>query len=243
MGTGLAIVCAQKGYSFVAVMSRGNSSERIAMMRALGAKVILVNQSQNSVHGKVSGEDLRLVELEAQRLTKKIGAFRADQFEHEGNRNSHYTGTAEEFWRQSEGLITAFCDFVGSGGTYSGCSMYFKEKKSSIKCFVVEPEGASILSGKHNENVAHAIQGGGYSMSELSQMYSLEPDGYIEISDNEAIDMARKLACKEGIFAGFSTGANVSAALKLIEGELQGGVIGVIACDSGLKYLSTDLWS
>ena len=128
MGTGLAIVCAAKGYPFVAVMSKGNSPERARMMQALGAEVVLVDQCPGAKQGYVSGEDLKLVELEATRLARDRDAYRADQFEREGNRNAHYFGTAPEIWEQSGAAITAFCDFAGSGGTFAGCSRFFKEK-------------------------------------------------------------------------------------------------------------------
>ena len=242
MGTGLAIVCAVKGYPFVAVMSKGNSTERARMMQALGAEVILVDQCQGSKPGEVSGNDLKLVDIEAVRLTSERNAFRADQFEHEGNRNAHYFGTAPEVWEQSGGEVTAFCDFAGSGGAFAGCSRYFKEKNPGIGCYVVEPEDAATLSGSGVINPEHPIQGGGYSMEELSQLDGIEPDGFIKVSSREAIDYTRRLAKEEGIFAGYSSGANLAGAIQLLEGPLPGATIAIIACDSGLKYLSTDLW-
>ena len=243
MGTGLAIVCAVKGYPFVAVMSKGNSPERARMMRALGAEVILVDQCPDSQPGKVSGTDLKLVDGEATRLTNKLGAFRADQFAHAGNSEAHFDGTAREIWEQSGGCITAFCDFVGSGGTFAGCARYFKEQDADIACFIVEPEGAAALRGEAVTNPEHPIQGGGYSMSALSQLEDVSPDGFLTVSSGDAVDCARRLASEEGIFAGFSTGANLSAALELLNGRLPGATIAIIACDSGMKYLSTDLWA
>jgi len=243
MGTGLAIVCAVKGYPFFAVMSKGNSPERARMMRALGAEVILVDQCPESRPGKVSGADLKLVDEEATRLTNKLGAFRADQFAHAGNSEAHHDGTAREIWEQSGGCITAFCDFLGSGGTFAGCARYFKEQDADISCFVVEPEGAAALRGELVTNADHPIQGGGYSMSVLSQLEGVTPDGFLTVSSTDAIDCARRLASEEGIFAGFSTGANLSAALDLLNGPLHGATIAIIACDSGMKYLSTDLWA
>ena len=126
-GTGLAIVCAAKGYHFVAVMSRGNSMERASMMRALGAEVVLVDQLPESVPGQVSGADLARVEAKAQAIAQARGAYRADQFQLEGNARAHYATTAPEIMRQAGG-IDAFCDFVGSGGSFVGCARYFKEK-------------------------------------------------------------------------------------------------------------------
>jgi cysteine synthase A len=241
MGTGLAIVCAAKGYPFVAVMSKGNSPERATMMRALGAEVILVDQCHGSKAGEVSGEDLKLVAEEASRLADLRGAFRADQFELAGNRNAHFAGTAPEIWSQSGGSLDAFCDFAGSGGTFAGCARYFGPL--GVRCFVVEPDGAAALSGEQVRAPDHPIQGGGYGMSSLSQLDGIKPDGYLTVTSREAIDCARRLAREEGIFAGYSSGANLAAALKLLDGACRGATIAVVACDSGLKYLSTGLWS
>lgn len=243
MGAGLAIVCGIKGYPFIAVMSSGNSTERVKMMRALGAEVILVDQNPDSVPGQVSGADLELVRVEARKLTKKLDAFRADQFEHEGNQDAHYHGTGPELWEQSGHVVSAFCDFAGSGGTFSGCSRYLKEQDPAIQCFIVEPEKAASLSGRKVTNPNHPIQGGGYAMDSLAQIKDCEPDGYLQVTSADAMKMTRRLAKEEGIFAGFSSGANVAAAMHLLQGSLRGAVVGVIACDSGLKYLTTDLWS
>ena len=242
MGTGLAIVCAVLGYPFVAVMSKGNSEERARMMRAFGAEVVLVDQCAGSIPGEVSGDDLELVEEQARRLVTDRNAFRADQFELSGNWRAHLNGTAPEIWQQSSGGITAFCDFVGSGGTFAGCSRYFKEMDAGIGCFVVEPEGAAALSGEAVFASQHPIQGGGYSMPKLRQLEGVVPDGYIRVATSDAIACTRALARKEGIFAGYSSGANLAAALQLLNGDLAGATIAIVMCDSGLKYLSTGLW-
>src|SRR5512134_2105618 len=121
-GTGLAIVCGVKGYRFVAVMSRGNSLERARMMRALGAEVVLVEQAPGSVPGQVSGADLALVENETQGIVEARGAFRADQFRLAGNMRAHYLQTGPEILRQTGGRFEAFCDFVGTGGSFAGCA-------------------------------------------------------------------------------------------------------------------------
>ena len=242
MGTGLAIVCVVKGFPFVAVMSRGNSEERARMMRAFGAEVVLVDQCPGSKPGEVSGDDLKLVDAETIRLTKERNAFRADQFGHKGNLRAHYYGTAPEIWLQCDGDLDAFCDFAGSGGTFAGCTKLFKERNPAIRCYVVEPDGAAALGGEEVTNPDHPIQGGGYAMSELCQLDGISPDGYLNVSSQDAVDCTRRLAREEGIFAGFSTGANLAAALQLLAGPLPGATIAIIACDSGLKYLSTDLW-
>jgi cysteine synthase A len=240
-GTGLAIVCGVKGYPFVAVMSKGNSQERARMMRALGAEVVLVDQMADSLPGQVSGDDLALVEQRAQDITRQRGAFRADQFHLAGNVRAHYLHTGPEVIQQSGGHIDFFCDFVGTGGSFAGCARAFKEHDPSIRCYVVEPEGAAILSGQTVTQPNHRIQGGGYAM-ELPLIDSADVDGFIIVTDEEAMHMTRLLAKEEGIFAGFSSGANVAAALKLMESHERGKTAVVLLCDSGLKYLSTDLW-
>lgn len=241
-GTGLAIVCGIKGYKFVAVMSRGNSMERARMMSALGAEVILVDQCPSSVPGQVSGGDLEQVRRKTIEIVNERNAFWADQFSLESNFRAHYLHTAPEILAQSGGRIDAFCDFVGSGGTFAGCSKAFKEYNQSIKCFVIEPVTASVLYGSEITNANHRIQGGGYSMPELKFLDKGLIDGYMQVSDDESIAICRLLASKEGIFAGFSSGANVACALKLLQGDLKGKTIVVTLNDSGLKYLSTDLW-
>ena len=241
-GTGLAIVCGTKDYPFVAVMSKGNSEERARMMSALGAEVVLVDQLPDSRPGQVSGGDLELVEREAQRIVAERRAFRADQFHLAGNFRAHYLHTGPEFIEQSGGAIDAFCDFVGTGGSFAGCAAAFKEYNPSIQCFIVEPEGAAALANESVTYPNHRIQGGGYSMASLPQLKPEHIDGYLKVSDSQAVDIARRLAREEGIFSGFSSGANVAAALHLLQTSFRGKTIAVFLCDSGLKYLSTDLW-
>ena len=241
-GTGLAIVCGVKGYHFVAVMSRGNSMERARMMSALGAEVVLVDQLPESQPGQVSGGDLALVEQEAQRIVLERNAFRANQFQLAGNFRAHYLHTGPEILRQSGGAIDAFCEFAGTGGSFAGCAAAFKEYNPAIQCFVIEPAGAAVLSGEPLTYPNHRIQGGGYSMADLPQLRPEHIDGYLQVTDAEAIQVARRLAREEGLFAGFSSGANVAVAVRLLETAFKGKTVVVLLCDSGLKYLSTDLW-
>lgn len=237
-GTGMAIVCGILGHPFVAVMSRGNSPERARMMRALGAEVALVDQAADSVAGQVSGADLQLVEEAAQHITRQRKAFRADQFHHAGNFRAHYLHTGPEILAQADGPIDAFCDFAGTGGSFAGCAAAFKERDPAVRCYVVEPESCAVLSGGAVHDAGHRIQGGGYSMAELPLLRSEHVDGYLAVSDEEAIACARRLAREEGIFAGFSSGANVAAALQILPDR----TVVTLINDSGLKYLSTDLW-
>ena len=241
-GTGLAIVCACRGYRFVAVMSRGNSVERARMMRALGAEVILVPQSPGSLPGHVSGEDLNLLEAEVLRVVATRGAFRADQFRLRGHYTAHSQHTAQEFLQQTGGRLNPFCDFVGSGGTLGGCAETLKAFNSAIRCYAVEPDGVAVLAGVPATASNHPIQGGGYGRNNLLALRPDLIDGYITVTGDEAREGARMLARSEGIFAGFSSGANVMAALKLLDGPERGSTVAFTVCDSGLKYLSTDLW-
>ncbi len=240
MGTGLAIVCGIYGHPFVAVMSRGNSVERARMMRALGAEVVLVDQSPGSQPGQVTGADLALVEERAQALTRERDAFRADQFTRPANPRAHFTGTAPEIWAQSGQGVTAFCDFIGSGGTLGGAARFFAPL--GVHCYGVEPEGAEILAGGDISRPDHPIQGGGYAMGNLAHLNPDDLSGFCAVSGTQARDGARMLARHEGIFGGFSGGANLAAALELLNGPERGGTIAIVICDSGLKYLSTDLW-
>jgi cysteine synthase A len=240
MGTGLAIVCGILGHPFIAVMSAGNSIERARMMRALGAEVIIVPQAEGSRPGEVSGADLALVDEAAQRVTADRGAFRADQFGHAGNPAAHETGTGPELWTQSGGCITAFCDFAGSGGTLAGVAAYLNPR--GVRCYAIEPEGARAIAGEEITTPDHPIQGGGYAMGDLTHLKQTRLAGHLAVTGAQAADCARLLARHEGIFAGFSAGANLAGAIELLRGPEKGGCIAIVMCDSGLKYLSTDLW-
>jgi cysteine synthase A len=243
MGTGLAYVCAIKGYRFVAVMSRGNSEERARMMRAMGAEVVLADQAPGGIPGRVSAADLSMVEAEVERIVAERGAFRADQFRRNGNWKSHYDTTAPEIWSATEGRFDAFVDFVGSGGTFAGVTKFIKERDPRIQCLVVEPVGAAVLGGRAVTDAHHPIQGGGYGYADLAFMADVVPDGFLEVDGEEATAMARELAAREGVFAGFSSGANCAAAVRWLRSAQPGASVVFLACDSGLKYLSTELWA
>lgn len=239
MGTGLAICCAVTGHPFVAVMSAGNSRERARMMAALGAEVVLVPQAPGGTPGRVTGADLALVETAAQAITATRGAFRADQFRHPGNPLAHES-TAAELWAQSGGTITAFCDFAGSGGTLGGVARALAPH--GVRSWAVEPAGAEALAGGDTSRPDHPVQGGGYLMADLAHLHGAPIAGHIAITGDQARDAARQLARLEGIFGGYSAGANLAAAIRLLHGPERGGTVAFLICDSGLKYLSTDLW-
>jgi cysteine synthase A len=240
-GTGLAIACAVLGHPFIAVMSSGNSRERAQMMSALGAEVILVPQNPTSLPGQVSKEDLALVELCTKTLQEEKGAFRADQFRLPESVAAHEFGTGVELWEQCGGEVDAFVDFIGSSSTFTGIARALKSRKPEICCIALEPAGAPVLAGKPITNTRHRIQGGGYAMS--LPLFDREVcDGFLTIRDSKAIEVAHLLARTEGILAGFSSGANVAAALELLGSRFLGGTVACVICDSGAKYLSTDLF-
>lgn len=242
-GTGLALVCQAKGHPFIAVMSEGNSTERARMMRALGAEVVLVPQCEGSVKGEVSGKDLELVEKKTEELMKERNAFRADQFKLSSSYRAHLLHTGEEMWEQSEGDIDVFLDMVGSGGTFEGCAEALKKHNPSIRCYIVEPENAAVYAGHPLiDEGRHKVQGCGYAMN-LPKIRPENIDGLVQVSDAEAYQAARDLARLEGCFVGISSGANVAAALKLLKNKEKGKTIVLTLNDSGLKYLSTDLFA
>jgi cysteine synthase A len=244
-GAGLAIVCRALGHPFVAVISRGNSPERVRQMRAFGAEVALVDQSPGSSPGRVSGADLDLVEIEAARLVVERGAFRVDQFAHPANVLAHERHTGPELWEQSNRSIDVFLDFPGTGGSFTGIARALRKGNPALRAYVVEPAGAAILSGEVVTKPGHKLQGGGYSRG-LDRLPSFDPSlasGYVAVTDDEAIAAARFLASEEGVLGGFSSGAHLAAAWRLLEGPEAGATVAFLVCDSGLKYLSTDLFA
>src|SRR6185503_4550204 len=147
-----------------------------------------------------SGGDLALVEEAAQRIAKERNAFRADQFRLPSSARGHYLHTVPEILQQANGKIDAFCDFVGTGSSFGGCTAAFKEHNPNILCYVVEPAGAAILAGDPVTNPNHRIQGGGYSMTKLPLINKDLIDGYLQVTDEEATQFAGQLAQQEGIF-------------------------------------------
>ncbi len=241
-GTGLAIACRALGHPFVAVMSKGNTVERARMMRALGAEVVLVDQAPGSPPNQVSGEDLALVEKHARRQTAARNAFRCDQFTLAGGILAHQRYTGPEIWEQTDGQVDVFLDLVGTSGTFTGVMRYLRRMKPKVRGYIVEPASSAVLATREVTNASHKIQGGGYSMPELPMLDRTLIDGYLQVTDQEATECARSLASEAGIFSGFSAGANLAAALQLLTQRESTATIAFLAADSGLKYLSTDLF-
>ena len=243
MGTGLAVVCAVRGYRMIAVMSAGNSVERRRMLEALGATVELVPQAGTPRPGQVSKEDLDLVELRTVELVRALGAFRPNQFHNPNAVTAHELTTGPELWAQTAGAVTDFVAHVGTGGTFIGIARALKGRSAAIRCFAAEPASAPFIArgAAGVTSTSHKLQGTGYAL--VPPLWQPElVDGYLTVTDDEAIETARALSTREGIFGGFSGGANVAAALQLARKAAPGSLIATLIPDTGLKYLSTDLF-
>ncbi|HEU5317938.1 MAG TPA: cysteine synthase family protein, partial [Chloroflexota bacterium] len=243
MGTGLAVVCAVKGYRMIAVMSAGNSVERRRMLEALGAEVELVPQAGAPRPGQVSKEDLDLVEQRTVELVRTLGAFRPNQFHNPHAVRAHEETTGREIWEQTGGSLDAFVAHVGTAGTFIGITRALKSRKPRLRCYAAEPASAPFIGAGAAAvtSTSHKLQGTGYAL--IPPLWQPElVDGFLTVTDDEAIRIARALATREGIFGGFSGGANVAAALQLARDSAPGSVIATLVPDTGLKYLSTDLF-
>ena len=188
-GTGLAIVCAAKGYRFVAVMSRGNSSERARMMAALGAEVVLVDQCPELDAGRSFRRRSRARRRTARRRSYAISAapFAPTNSSYRAIR-AHTTGIPRPRSCGSPAASTPSATFIGSGGSFAGCARYFKECDPAIQCYIVEPASARPpYAGEAVTRPNHRIQGGGYAMSDLALVDRALVDGCLQVSDADAI--------------------------------------------------------
>jgi len=229
-GISLAMVCAVKGYPFVATMSDSFSVERRKLMRALGAKVILTPAAERGT-GMVK---------KAEELAKKKGWFLARQFENPANPEYHRNTTGPEILRDFAGKrLDYWVTGYGTGGTLTGAGQMLKKARPEIKIVVTEPEGAALLSGK--EWTPHKIQG--WTPDFIPAVLDREIfDEIVLVTDTEARDVARDLALKEGIFCGISSGGTFAAARKVAEKAAKGSVILAMLPDTGERYLSTILF-
>jgi cysteine synthase A len=236
MGSGLAVVCGVLGHPFTAVMPAGNSPERARMLEALGAEVVLVPQVDGRP-GEVTGSDVRAATEVAIDLARRRGAFYVDQFHNPSCLAAHEEGTGPEIWQAVDGKLDVFVAVVGTGGTFLGTSRYLKSRRPGILCAAVEPAGAEILAGKPVVKPKHLLQGTGYGVIPPHWDPALA-DIFVAVSDEEAIEWRRLLAVQEGLHVGFSSGANVCAAAKLLASSPLPSetTVVTILCDTGLKY-------
>lgn len=241
-GTGLSLACRALGHPYVAVMSKGNTPERARMMRALGATVHLVDQASGGVPNQVSGDDIALVNQHAEILVNEHNAFRANQWEFHANPLCHEKYTGPELWQQTSGRIDAYADFSGTTGSFVGVMRYLRTQNPNIRGYLVEPHCAPAIAGKPITSTRHVIQGGGYCESNPALLHRSLVTDFITVTDEQATSGARELASVEGILGGFSSGANYAAALQLLQDKEAGNTVAILICDSGLKYMSTDLY-
>lgn len=235
-GSGLAVVCAVLGHPLTITMSKGNSPQRAAMMKGLGAKVELVDQV-NGNPGSVTNDDIKAAVSRAQEIAIDTDAFLVDQFNNDNNYLAHQMTTGPEIWRQTGGRIDAFITCVGTGGTFRGTSSYLKGKNPKIKCIAVEPKGAEPIKGDKIVKPLHLLQGSGYGI--IPPVFDFEfLDDTIDVSDDEAIEYRKLLGSKEGLYVGFTSAANVAAAVKYLRsGKIRSDSwVVTILHDSGLKY-------
>jgi cysteine synthase len=230
-GIALAMVCAAKGYPFVATMVETFSVERRKIMRALGAKVILTPAAERG-SGMVR---------KAEELAKKHGWFLARQFENEANPAYHRSTTGPEILSDFAGRrLDFFVSGWGTGGTLTGAGQMLKLARPDIKIIATEPEAAQLLAGK--PFTPHKIQGWtpDFVPAVLDRTVA---DQIVPVTDTEAMETARALAKQEGIFCGISCGGTFAAALKVAKDAPKGSVLLAMLPDTGERYLSTALFA
>ena len=230
-GIATAMVGAAQGYRVIIVMPDGMSEERKRCIRAYGAELILTPGGESDV-------DLVLEKVGELKREHGDRMWEVGQFSNHDNERAHYLTTGPEIWEQTDGGIDAFVAAQGTGGTLTGVTRYLKERKRGLLSFAVEPAECAILSGRPWGT--HKIEGiGDGFIPEVLDLSVL--DGVVTVSSAEAIEMARRLAREEGIFAGVSSGCNVMACLKVARRYPEARTIVTVISDNGLRYLSTEL--
>ncbi|MBX2851152.1 MAG: cysteine synthase A, partial [Phycisphaeraceae bacterium] len=231
-GIALAFICASRGYKLTLTMPESMSVERRALLRALGADLVLTPAAEG-----MKGAINKAAEI----ASTGDNTFIPQQFENPANPNVHYNTTGPEIWNDTNGEVDFLVSGVGTGGTISGAGRFLKEQKDSVQAVAVEPvESPVITQTRNGEPVQpgpHKIQGVGAGF--VPANCNLDTvDDVQRITSEEAFETARKLMQTEGIFGGISTGANVLAACRVAEAN-PGKTIVTIGCSFGERYLST----
>ena len=230
-GIGLAAIGASKGYKVIIVMPDTMSEERIMLMKAYGAEVVLTD-GKKGMQGSID---------EAQRLSEEYeNSFIPSQFDNPQNPEAHYKTTGPEIWSDTEGKVNILVAGIGTGGTLSGTGKYLKEQNPDIKVVGVEPLSSPLLT--KGVAGAHGIQGIGANFIPENLDREIY-DEIIDVSNEDAFKYARKMAQKEGIAVGISSGAALFGAIELAKRpENKGKNIVVVLTDTGERYLSTALY-
>jgi cysteine synthase A len=233
-GVSLALVCGVKGYPLDIVTSDAFSAEKRNHTKALGATLTLIE----SVGGGMDATLTRNMIEAARQIRERKGSFWTDQLEN-ADQLAAYTKMADEIWEQTGGTVDAFVQSVGTAASVRGTGERLREKKPGVRIVAVEPAESAVLSG--GKTGSHKIEGVGAGF--VVPLWKPESiDEIARVSTEEAMAMARRLAREEGLFAGTSTGANLVAALKVAETLGADATVVSVLCDSGIKYLSTDLY-
>lgn len=230
-GIGLAFVAAIRGYRLVLTMPETMSTERVALLRHLGAEVILT-----------AGILMSDAVVRARQLVEEIpGAVMLDQFSNPANAQLHRRTTAVEVWEDTHGAVDVFVSAVGTGGTITGVGEVLKQRKPGVRVVAVEPAGAAVLSGGPARNHQIPGIGVGFVPDVLNQSIL---DEVIAVTDEDAFATARRVAREEGILAGASSGAALHAALAVAaRAEAAGTLIVVLLADTAERYVTTNLFS
>ena len=233
-GTALAFVCAAKGYRIKIVSSDAFSREKLDHMRALGAELVLVPSE-----GGLTTKKLILDMIEAAReISREPGTFWTDQLNNLDSVDGYHR-LGEEIWSQTGGRVDAFVHSVGTAASLRGVATVLKRMNPAVKIFAVEPGESAVLSG--GQPGPHKIEGVGIGYTPPLWEPTLV-DEILAVATSDAKGMARRIAREEALFAGTSSGANVAAAIEVARRLGPDANVVTLMCDSGLKYLSTDVY-
>lgn len=230
-GIGLAFVCASRGYELILTMPETMSMERRKLVTALGAEVVLTSGAKGMTGA---------VEKAREIAASQPNSFMPMQFDNPANPEAHRLTTAEEIWADTDGGVDVVVCGVGTGGTITGIGEALKPRKHDLKMVAVEPADSPVLEG--GAPGPHKLQGMGPGF--IPKVLNMDIiDEIIAVTYENAAGTARRMALEEGIFCGVSAGAAVFAALEVAaREESEGKLIVTILCDTGERYLSTDLW-